>query len=460
MLDQLHRMDDHAHLVEFYETDEFLADSVRDYLLPALRQGDAGIVVATPDHERLFCSGLADAGIDVEAAKATGQLVMLDAAETLARFMVDGEPDGTRFRTVIGGLIAGAAAGPRGVRVYGEMVALLWANGEVAAAITLEDLWNDLSQTHPFSLFCAYPLRAFDRDSSTAGFRRVCQQHSKVIPSERFSKVADPGEQMRAVAALQQEAGAGAAERAALQAKQRELEAALAQLTELDRLRNQFVAMVVHDIRTPTSIISGFLELLRANWSRLDERQIGEFLERGITSTRQIERLVEDMLTVSRLQSGEFSFEIGPLDLRETVYRAVAAVRAALPSGRFEVSVPPDLPTAWGDGERQVQVLNNLLTNAVKYSGDDTTVTVTVRLADGDLIVSVADHGPGLTDDEIGRLFRPFSRLENRSRPAVNGTGLGLYIARALVEGQGGRIWVDSTPGAGSTFSYTVPVAR
>ena len=458
MLDQLQRMDGHAHLVEFYETDDFLADSVRDYLLPALREGDAAIVVATPDHERLFCAQLAAAGIGVDVARAERRLVVLDAAESLERFMVDGMPDETRFRAVIGGLIAEAAAGPRGVRVYGEMVAVLWTRGQVAAAIALEDLWNDLSQTHPFSLFCAYPMRVFDRDSSTAGFRRVCQQHSEVIPSERFSKVADPGQQRRAVATLQQEAAAGATERAELQAKQQELEAALAQLKELDRLRNHFVAMVVHDIRTPTSIISGFLELLRANWSRLDERQIADFLERGITSTRQIERLVDDMLTVSRLQSGEFSYELGPLDLRETLFRAVAAVRAALPAGRFEVSVPPDLPMAWGDGERQVQVLNNLLTNAVKYAGD-ATVTVTVRLANDDLVVSVADRGPGLTSDDIDKLFRPFSRLDARSRSEVKGTGLGLYIAQALVEGQGGRIWVDSTPGAGSTFSYTVPVA-
>ncbi len=175
----------HSHVVGFYETEAFLVDSVRDFLTPGLLAGSAAIVVATASHRELFGRALIEAGIDLPEAQRCGRYIALDASEGLSKFMVECMPDPARFSATIGELVSRAAEGPRDVRIYGEMVAVLWDQGNVAAAIALEDLWNDLATRRPFSLFCAYPIRAFDADASAEQFQRVCEQHSRVIQTVR-----------------------------------------------------------------------------------------------------------------------------------------------------------------------------------------------------------------------------------------------------------------------------------
>ena len=169
------------HFVGFYETEAFLVDSVRDYLAAGLITGDAGIVVATEAHRDSFDRALMAAGIELPEAHRRGRFIALDVSETLAMFMVDGMPDAARFKAAMGQLVSRAAESARQLRIYGEMVAVLWNEGNIAAAIALEDLWNDLAASYPFSLFCAYPMRAFDRDGSNDGFRTICGQHSRVL---------------------------------------------------------------------------------------------------------------------------------------------------------------------------------------------------------------------------------------------------------------------------------------
>ena len=170
--------EDRDHLVEFYERGPDLAGWVRDHLEPALREGQSAVVVATREHCGLFAAALADAGVDVEVARRDGRYVDADAEETLARFMVDGAPDPVRFRRVVGRLVADAARAGGGVRIYGETVAVLWAEGSVSAAIAVEDLWNELGRSRPFSLLCAYPVSAFDPVEHRGLFRRICGAHS------------------------------------------------------------------------------------------------------------------------------------------------------------------------------------------------------------------------------------------------------------------------------------------
>ncbi len=168
----------HHHLVEFYERDDLLADSVRAHLDAGLREGETAIVVATEAHRQLFAAALSRSGVDVGAAQAAGRYLPLDADETLSWFMVDGAPDPSRFWTAMGGLVHTATGSGRRVRIYGEMVARLWAEGNVAAAIAVEDLWNELNGARPFSLLCGYATTAFDRVDRTALFRVLCEQHS------------------------------------------------------------------------------------------------------------------------------------------------------------------------------------------------------------------------------------------------------------------------------------------
>lgn len=201
----------HDHLVEFYETEDFLVATVADFLLPALCDGDAAVVVATPEHRAAFAAELTGAGIDLDAADVDGRYQSFDAAALLAQFMVDGAPDPDRFRAAATAVIDRAATGGRNVRVYGEMVALLWADGDVTSTIALEDLWNDLAATLSFSLFCAYPMQGFD-DRARAAFKRICRQHSTVVPTEEYSQAAGAAERQRIVAELQHEAAALRAE--------------------------------------------------------------------------------------------------------------------------------------------------------------------------------------------------------------------------------------------------------
>jgi len=181
----------HDHAVKFYDTDECLAATVRDFIVPAARTGDAAIIVATAAHHCDFESALDAAGVDVAALVGTERYLALDARETLARFMDGGTPDAASFARTVGPLIERAGRAGRRVRIYGEMVALLWDDGEVAAAIALEELWNDLAATHDFILLCAYPMHAFDDAQSAHAYRRICDAHATVIP--RRSQTPPPG---------------------------------------------------------------------------------------------------------------------------------------------------------------------------------------------------------------------------------------------------------------------------
>lgn len=160
------------------------------------------------------------AGIDLTAAIASDRYLALDAVELLACITVDGVLDPERFADTVGGLIERAAGAGRRVRIYGEMVALLWEARDVASVITLEDLWNDLAAAHEFTLLCAYPMHAFEDRASTDAFRRICEQHTTVVPGEEYGMLDGVDEQRRAVALLQQERAALRAEVTRLRAEQ------------------------------------------------------------------------------------------------------------------------------------------------------------------------------------------------------------------------------------------------
>ena len=199
-------MGESAHFVQFYEADAALLDAVSEYVGAGLRAGETGIVIATEAHRAGLEERLRAAGLDLDAARTGGHYVALDAAETLARFTVDGGPDPGRFAEVVGTLVAGAAEGGRRVRAFGEMVALLAAEGDHAAAVRLEALWNGLQRVHQFSLFCAYPMTSLGREGLASAFDDVCTEHAGVIPAESYTGQADPDDRLRTIAALQQKA--------------------------------------------------------------------------------------------------------------------------------------------------------------------------------------------------------------------------------------------------------------
>lgn len=217
--------DQQAHVVQFYESDAFLADEVGRFIGMALGAGDAAVVIATEAHREQIERNLDRRGLDMARAIGQGRYVPLDAAETLAKFMVGGMPDADRLREVVGPVLARAAAASCNkkarIAAFGEMVALLWAEGKQDAAIRLEQLWNTLAETYSFSLRCAYPMNGFARKDDTEPFLKICAEHSSVVPAESYVALVAEEEKRRAIAHLQQRAQALEAENALQRSEER-----------------------------------------------------------------------------------------------------------------------------------------------------------------------------------------------------------------------------------------------
>src|ERR1700736_4295887 len=199
--------DDHTgHSVQFYADDSFLLDGLSRFIGTALGAGDAAIVVATQDHRESLERRLQARGLSTAKSIRQGRYIVLDAAETLRKFMVEGFPDRTRFREVLSSVVVRArGAVEKGARVvaFGEMVALLGEGGKYDASIHLEQLWNELGKEHSFFLHCAYPIKGFSQDHHSEPFLKICSEHSDVIPSDSFTAL-DSQEQRRKIAVLQQ----------------------------------------------------------------------------------------------------------------------------------------------------------------------------------------------------------------------------------------------------------------
>jgi len=199
----------HSHGVQFYEDEDFLIDVVARFLADGLRAGAPAIAIATRGHRDALRQRLTADGFDIQDAAWSSRVALLDADETLAKFMVDGLPNPTRFRAVASDVLKRmTAAAPRGrPRVYGEMVDLLWRSDQATAAIKLEVLWNEFGRKFPFTLLCGYAMDNFRQSEQAEGFQTICRAHSRVAPTERFPHDAQE-EQLRVIAELQQKAGA------------------------------------------------------------------------------------------------------------------------------------------------------------------------------------------------------------------------------------------------------------
>ncbi|MCI0369913.1 MAG: ATP-binding protein, partial [candidate division NC10 bacterium] len=176
-----------------------------------------------------------------------------------------------------------------------------------------------------------------------------------------------------------------------------------------------------------------------------------------VQSATHMASLVEKTLKTTRLESGQFPFEFGLLDLGPVVQEGAArfATDAAHP---LTATVPEEPVPAWADRERVAEILDNLLSNAVKYSPDGGEVHVELRRDGASAVIEVRDRGLGIDEADLGRLFRPFSRIRNRRTAAIEGSGLGLYICERIVKAHAGHLWVESEVGQGSLFSFSLPL--
>jgi PAS domain S-box-containing protein len=226
-----------------------------------------------------------------------------------------------------------------------------------------------------------------------------------------------------------------------------------------ERLR-EFTAMIAHDLSSPMAVISGYASFLRTRWDEITDEAKLDNLDRIGRNVKNLAQLVGDFHQVAVLESGGMSYSIRPFDMRLLAERTVAELQGSVDEALIESDFAEGLSHALGDEQRQWQILMNLISNAIKFSPAKKRVSVGISQKEKTIEVSVRDWGIGIDPSDVPRIFEKFARLEHdRDTDRPSGTGLGLFICKRLIEDQGGRISVESAPGEGSTFTYTVPLA-
>lgn len=233
-----------------------------------------------------------------------------------------------------------------------------------------------------------------------------------------------------------------------------------AKLQELDQLKNDFVNSMSHDLRIPLTAILGYAEFLEDEFSApLSDQQL-QYVAQIQRSTQRLARMVNDLLDFARLEAGSFNLVLEDVDLAQNLMAVTESMRPQIEDAglRLEVDVPSDLPPIRGDADRLERVMANLLSNAIKFTPAGGLIRVSARVEGPCSIVEVADTGEGIAQQDIPRLFKRFSQLEQGKR-RKGGTGLGLSISKAIVDAHDGSIGVRSRLGVGSTFWFSLPLA-
>jgi PAS domain S-box-containing protein len=228
---------------------------------------------------------------------------------------------------------------------------------------------------------------------------------------------------------------------------------------DLSRLKDEFLSIASHELRTPVTSIKGYTQLAKTLIREHDLSTSEEYLDVALDQIDRMSRLILELLDVSRIETGRLEMRREPIQWSTFVRDVVHRHHTAVSDRRFHLNVPDGKNIVIGDRDRLEQVLGNLLENAVKYSPDGSEIFVTVEDRGDQIVTSVSDRGMGIPPDELNQVFERFHRGRQVSSTNFGGLGLGLYIAKQIVERHGGTIWVESKEGTGTTFYFSLPVA-
>jgi signal transduction histidine kinase len=445
-----------AHTVQFYGEDISLIEELSGFIGAALGTGDAAVVIATKEHRDGLAQRLQSLGFDTAKAFEQARYVPLDAAETLAKFMLDGKPDAALFTEIIGGVLGQAAAAAVGkiprVAAFGEMVALLWAQGNAEAAVRLEQLWNELAQTYPLFLRCAYPMSGFHREDHGDSFQQICAEHSHVIPVESYTALINDEQRLRFVTQLQQKAQALENEMAerkqveeALRRAKAELEslveqrtAALRQLSSrllrLQDTERRRIARELHDS------LGQCLVGLKLNVDML--RQSPGREELWSEAERLMQQSISEVRTLSYLLYPP-TMDAGGIASAARWYVEGFGQRSGL---KVTLDAPKDLGRLPEAIELALfRALQETLTNVHRHSGASASHVSILEDAE-QVVLEVRDNGRGIPAKQLSQFHATGA-----------GMGVGLAGIRERAWELGGKLKIESD-GSGTLVRVTVPV--
>jgi signal transduction histidine kinase len=406
-----------GHVVQFYSDDAFLLEALSKFIGTALVAGDAAVVIATQSHLDGLADRLASCALSVSKAAREGRYIALDAAKTLAKFTRNGQPDPDAFAVTIGAVLGRAAAAAKGqgsrVVAFGEMVALLWADGNVDAAIKLEQLWNDLARQHAFSLRCAYPITGFRDETHAAPFLKICSEHSAVIPGESYTGLVTEQDRLRNIAELQQKAEALETEKALLQALRQTKEALEKEVVERREAQRKLHdselslrELSAHLLRTQDAerrrlgrelhdTVGQYLAVLKMGLDSLNARHAvpGDAAAKQMADCLNlVDQSIKELRTMSYLLYPPMLEEMG-LKTAILWYVEGFAKRSGID---VQLDISPDLCRLPRELELTAfRVLQESLTNVHRHSGSST-AHIRLRVEDGSLHLEIKDSGKGM----------------------------------------------------------------
>ena len=462
-----------GHTVQFYSDDEFLLDELSRLVGTALGAGDAAVVIATRAHEDGLSHRLKARGFDPAASASSGRFISLGAAETLAKFMVAEAPDSTRFLDMMGAVVARATAAADNQRVvmFGEMVALLWAQGKAQAALQLERLWNELARKYAFSLQCAYPIGGFCRPEHSAPLLQICAEHSSVIPVESYTSLSNEEDRLRLITQLQQKAQALESEmqertlvQEALRKSQEQLRKSHEELEKRVRdraqdliqaesllrklshtlltLRDQERRRIARELHDSTGQILTALQLNLASAQR-DASRLEAGLSRKLAESIGLaDQAINEIRTMSYLLHPPMLDESG-LGVALEWYVDGFAERTGL---KVALRLPGTLKRLSRDLELAIfRIVQEALTNVHRHSGSKT-ASVELVAEVGRIKLTVQDAGRGIPKEKLADCGNGIVKM-----------GVGLAGMRERVWQFGGKFELMSTS-PGTRLMVTFPL--